>query len=326
MEAPSVSALQEYLKSDLFLPYWEELKVAYIDKELENSAESLQKLGRANAWKTIHEAILSGEAQGPRKYTRNRPNKADWNRIDHYARYFAQVKRDARASTDSFTAKSLVRFPRPWISRSTTVSGRPTCLCGSTTGHRERNVLLRGSWASESRPSDENAEFRAHQLRVAAAEKRQQCRNETEQRTDFERRLADAAAAESQLQAEAARANTLQDRVVQLSFRKALPGRRQGSRLHCGNRHQVWEMGELEWYHLCKQLWRRAGSGPSADGRRVCDHVARGWDIEGRDCREVEPARKDKECSLSSAPKYKVELAKWIRSAYSSISNTKHRA
>ncbi|KAI4154880.1 MAG: hypothetical protein LQ340_001358, partial [Diploschistes diacapsis] len=196
VEAPSVSALQEYLKSDLFLPYWEELKVAYIDKELENSAESLQKLGRANAWKTIHEAILSGEAQGPRKYTRNRPNKADWNRIDHYARYFAQVKRDARASTDSFTAKSLVRFPRPWISRSTTVSGRPTCLCGSTTGHRERNVLLRGSWASESRPSDENAEFRAHQLRVAAAEKRQQCRNETEQRTDFERRLADAAAAE----------------------------------------------------------------------------------------------------------------------------------
>ena len=104
----NASELYDYIASDLFKPFFEELLEDGIVPAQEAAKERGAKRRRGNDLKSIQQALIGGEKYGKVNYSAYRPKKANWTIGDHYARFPWLTRHENSTSNEGiFYGKAL---------------------------------------------------------------------------------------------------------------------------------------------------------------------------------------------------------------------------
>ena len=92
LEMTSVKDLREFLKSDLFQPYWVELYEAVIKPAQQEASQTGKQRARGCNLKTAQSNLISGERNGQCRFSARKLNKTQWSDTDHYSLFLHCVR------------------------------------------------------------------------------------------------------------------------------------------------------------------------------------------------------------------------------------------
>ena len=98
------------MASDLFHLYWEELWDQWIESAQDEAKAKKRARSRGPVLKDVQMAIVAGEKGGARRYSRNRVDISQYEKVDFYARFLYRVYEDNTSDHDGlFFEKPLPR-------------------------------------------------------------------------------------------------------------------------------------------------------------------------------------------------------------------------
>ncbi|KAI9876566.1 MAG: hypothetical protein M1830_006198 [Pleopsidium flavum] len=108
LEMTSQDDLDEFIKSALFSPFWEELLENAIKPRQKEAEEKNTSRARGPDLRATQTTLIQGEKGGARKFSAKRPDKSGWTPKDHYAYFLYNVRDENINNNDGiFFGKGL---------------------------------------------------------------------------------------------------------------------------------------------------------------------------------------------------------------------------